>query len=79
VIDADEEEKGRFDRNDEDVGMGFIYTDLEQPLEKLLGWSGEVSCLEPGRGMHVVARPRALARLPARPKWNQPDTWSSCR
>merc|ERR1711871_224395 len=43
VIAADEEQKGLFERNDEDVGMGFIYTDLEQPLEKLLGWSGEVS------------------------------------
>ena len=43
MIAADEEQKGLFERNDEDVGMGFIYTDLEQPLEKLLGWSGEVS------------------------------------
>lgn len=39
---ADNEEKGLFDRNDEDVGMGVIHTDLEQPLEKLLGWNGEV-------------------------------------
>ena len=42
MIAADEEEKGLFERNDEDVGMGVIHTDLEQPLEKLLGWNGEV-------------------------------------
>jgi vacuolar-type H+-ATPase subunit I/STV1 len=42
VIAANEEETGLFERNDDDVGFGHVYTDLEQPLEKLRSWYEEV-------------------------------------
>jgi len=42
VITANEEESGQFERNDDDVGYGVVYADLEQPLEKLMAWYGEV-------------------------------------
>jgi len=42
VIAANEEESGLFERTDEDVSFGTVFTDLEQPLEKLLAWHTEV-------------------------------------
>jgi len=43
VIATDEERKGLFERADDEVSYGVVYTDLEQPLEKLSAWHEAVT------------------------------------